>query len=662
MTCLRSQQDVCELLTPEMAGPGPQQEDTIGLWLNKATDPENPEENWESIQRLCDLVNADPEGPLIATRVLAHKIQSPQEPEALKALTVLETCINNCGTSFHQEIGKFRFLNELIKVLSPKFLGSWSTDSVKERIIEILYSWTVWFPEESKIQTAYRTLKKNGIIKKDPKLPRDKLLPPPSPRPKDSIFDDEEKSQLLARLLKSNHPEDLKAANRLIKTLIKEEQEKNEKHSRRVAAINDVHRQTTLLADMVSKCQKGCISPRDRQEMQNLYERCEKLRPTLFRLASDTLDNDEALAEVLRVNDKLTQDLSMYRQIVGGSGSGEQILAAAPANGADKRENGGPEVTRSYRLIDFSSLNGMEEVGQRTAAPALLSMPSICVLEEELLSLELKDSPTFRVTSPDTGPAQLAVQNGFPSAQNSPRIQTAGGRRPLGGSGGQDQGSVLDFGTSSSLKPPLPPSSHSELRQFSGDRLSPLDLPGPNMEMQPHFEKNSSCAGTPKGPLQQVPVPALPSPTSLGASLDSLFIRLESIRPSSIVPVTVYDHNGLKVMLHVSSETAPDRPDVMILVLSVLSTAPEPTQHIMFQAAVPKVMRIKLQPPSSSELPPFNPLLPPEVISQVLLICNPQKEQVRMKYKLTFNQACQAFSDVGEIHSSLDGTVWKKIR
>lgn len=35
-------------------------------------------------------------------------------------LQVLETCVNNCGDRFHSEMAKFRFLNELIKVLSPK--------------------------------------------------------------------------------------------------------------------------------------------------------------------------------------------------------------------------------------------------------------------------------------------------------------------------------------------------------------------------------------------------------------------------------------------------------------------------------------------------------------------------------------------------------------
>jgi len=36
-------------------------------------------------------------------------------------------------------------------------------------------------------------------------------------------------------------------------------------------------------------------------------------------------------------------------------------------------------------------------------------------------------------------------------------------------------------------------------------------------------------------------------------------------------------------------------------------------------------MKIKLQPASGSELPAFSPLLPPVVVSQVLLLANPHK-------------------------------------
>uniref|UniRef100_A0A0E9WMP2 VHS domain-containing protein n=1 Tax=Anguilla anguilla TaxID=7936 RepID=A0A0E9WMP2_ANGAN len=62
--------------------------ETLESWLNKATDPSNPADRWDCIQGFYEQVNKELEGPQIAMRLLAHKIQSPQEKEALQALTV----------------------------------------------------------------------------------------------------------------------------------------------------------------------------------------------------------------------------------------------------------------------------------------------------------------------------------------------------------------------------------------------------------------------------------------------------------------------------------------------------------------------------------------------------------------------------------------------
>lgn len=106
---------------------------------------------------------------------------------------VLETCMKNCGKRFHSEVGKFRFLNELIKVVSPKvrltrpdvfvlfivhfsavcnfalvlnaliqYLGSRSPEPVKKKVLELIYSWTLGLPDEAKISDAYQMLKKQG--------------------------------------------------------------------------------------------------------------------------------------------------------------------------------------------------------------------------------------------------------------------------------------------------------------------------------------------------------------------------------------------------------------------------------------------------------------------------------------------------------------------
>ncbi|MBN3273273.1 GGA1 protein, partial [Polyodon spathula] len=76
--------------------------------------------------------------------------------------------MKNCGKRFHSEVGKFRFLNELVKVVSPKYLGTRAPEKVKSKILEVMYSWTVGLPDETKIADAYQMLKKQGRVPAPP--------------------------------------------------------------------------------------------------------------------------------------------------------------------------------------------------------------------------------------------------------------------------------------------------------------------------------------------------------------------------------------------------------------------------------------------------------------------------------------------------------------
>ena len=203
-------------------------------------------------------------------------------------------------------------------------------------------------------------LKKQGIVKEDPKLPEDKILPPPSPRPQNSIFDtDEEKSKLLARLLKSTHAEDLQAANRLIKSMIKEEQEKSAKVSRRVNTISEVSENVKRMDELLESYKRQELPKSDYETLQNLFQRCEKLRPLLFRLASETVDDDEALAELLQANDRLTQALGRYRQTVGShEGSGEGCSASSSSDAPGKGPHSAPRQLCFLHFMGEQSLEG----------------------------------------------------------------------------------------------------------------------------------------------------------------------------------------------------------------------------------------------------------------------------------------------------------------
>ncbi|KAM4651266.1 ADP-ribosylation factor-binding protein GGA1 [Discoglossus pictus] len=621
------------------------EEESLEARINRATNPLNKEQDWEGVQAFCDQLNHELEGPQLATRLLAHKIQSPQEWEAMQALTVLEACMKNCGKRFHSEVGKFRFLNELIKVVSPKYLGTRSPEKVKLKILELLYSWTLGLPSEVKITEAYQMLKKQGILKEDPKLPPEAMIPPPPPRPKNAIFDDDEKSKMLARLLKSSHPEDLRAANKLIKEMVQEDQKRMEKISKRVNAIEEVNNNVRLLSDMLGTYKVGQTSEGSEDLMKELYQRCEKMRPTLFRLASDTEDNDEALAEILQANDSLTQVINTYRQVVKGEEvNGETATSSMPASSSALLDLSGLDMTAaaapSYPSAPAVSL-------QSSAGPSTHLPTSLSLLDDELMSLGLTDPVPFPESS---------TWNSFQSSESADsevheKGPTVLPTPPQGSKALED----LDVLGKTLLQQSLPPSTLQVRWDKTQQKPTLRDLQSkaaPTTTVSQPM--NPLVTPQPLNPLLPPPYtaveqPAQPPLARPDISLANVNVPLESIKPSSILPVTVYDQHSFRVLFHFAQDAPPGRPDVLVVIISMLSTAPLPVTGISFQAAVPKVMKVKLQPASGSELPAFNPILPPSAVSQVLLLANPTQEKVRLRYRLTYTQGDQSYDEMGDV-------------
>lgn len=72
--------------------------------------------------------------------------------------------MRRCGPLFHAEVGKFRFLNEMIRLVSPKYLGGKTPAVVHQKVLQLLYTWTKEYPREAKIKEAYEMLKKQGVV------------------------------------------------------------------------------------------------------------------------------------------------------------------------------------------------------------------------------------------------------------------------------------------------------------------------------------------------------------------------------------------------------------------------------------------------------------------------------------------------------------------
>ncbi|XP_077426083.1 ADP-ribosylation factor-binding protein GGA2-like isoform X2 [Vanacampus margaritifer] len=580
----------------------------------QATDPNNQDDRWDCIQAFFELINKEADGPQVALSLLAHKIQSPQEKEAIQALTVLEACMNNCGKRFHGEAAKFRFLNELIKVLTPKYFGSWTAQTVKDRLTQVLYGWTLWLKEETKIQEAYSMLKKQGIIKKDPKLPDNIIMAPPPQRATDSVFDQEDKATLLDRLLKSGRPEDLETANRLIKSTMKEEQEKAEKVSKREFTLKAVESSTKQLREMLDKHTEATLQPG--HQLKDLYDSCERLRPSLFRLASDTVDDDEALTQILAANDELTLVVNAYKERIGRRECNRRSKSEEAVT--EKSETpASPRQIKSYHLIDLSALDS----------------PQTDRKDDSPLAMD-DDSPVFSSCLEST--CNSAAE------QNPPQ---------------------------SELLLLSPKSYYDELMQFNGVVCPANEMSGPLLRSRGCGENGSSTANeiniwsqnqqfTSLGSCSNTCQPAAPSGDGACPQhvLKNIFVPMETIKPSQLEPITIYDQGGIHVSLHFARDPPPAHPGVAVVVISTVNTSSLEVTDFIFQAAVPKTMSVKLQPATTTHLPPYNPLQPPPAIAQVILLANSHKCKMRLRYKLTLTQGRQQLTEIGEIQNFPDWT------
>ncbi|XP_053392440.1 ADP-ribosylation factor-binding protein GGA1-like isoform X2 [Mercenaria mercenaria] len=732
---------------------------TLESCLNAATNPAIREEDWEAISKFVDQVNKELEGPQYAVRLLAHKIQSPIERESLYALTTLESCVKNCGKRFHQEVGKFRFLNEIIKVISPKYLGSKTTEKVKKKCIELMYCWHKGLPHEPKVAEAYQMLKQQGIVKEDPVYMDKESLDLPKPVPEEdrrATFEDEEKAKTLAKLLKSKNPEDLQAANRLIKNMVKQDTERMEKVSRRINELETIHANSKLLNEMVNHYNPQSTTESEKEMMKELYDSLEKLRPKLFRLASETEESDtDGLNTILKANDEVALTMSQYKKVVEGitqngqteNSRGDSSLVdlnldqfqPAPST----HSNNQPSSTASSFLDDEmlslglksppatpgtqtnstdadSLLSDLDEIfapsASSTSQQAAVFPPNAFAMNQPVSAMtNMVAAPVASSSMGFSHPAgHIGLNQGQPTMslnQGQPVMGLNQGQPTMGFSQPSLQPVASGVVGSMPQKQPQMPATQGsvfdtkpmqKVSESQGKALDDLNALGQSL-MQQNLTKNTAnysfnqtqkpgkiplnqlasgqmaqTTPIPSQILQTTPVPSQPTvamathpppvamvsgsgdTTLLGSSpatpkttevkpLTDVFVALESIQPGSAPPVSAYDKNGLKVLIHV----AKDRPreDVIVMVISVLSTNTSPVKAFIFQAAVPKVMKVKLQPPSATDLPAFNPILPPSAITQVMLIANPQKEKIRLKFKISYSINNETHTDVGDIDS-----------
>lgn len=131
--------------------------------------------------------------------------------------------MSKCSQKFHSEVGKFRFLNELIRLVSPQYDGEKTPKKIRDKILDLMLLWTINYPHEKKIKEAYDMLLKRGVKHETAKpvvVQNNNAKPDVEMKAREKAEPD--LAAKLQRLLRSTNPADHKAANLLIQNMVKE--------------------------------------------------------------------------------------------------------------------------------------------------------------------------------------------------------------------------------------------------------------------------------------------------------------------------------------------------------------------------------------------------------------------------------------------------------
>ncbi|XP_040486089.1 TOM1-like protein 2 isoform X3 [Ursus maritimus] len=239
----------------------------VGQCLEKATDGSLQSEDWTLNMEICDIINETEEGPKDAIRALKKRLNGNRNyREVMLALTVLETCVKNCGHRFHILVANRDFIDSvLVKIISPK---NNPPTIVQDKVLALIQAWADAFrssPDLTGVVHIYEELKRKGV--EFPMADLDALSPIHTP-------------QRIARLR---------------------------------SELDVVRGNTKVMSEMLTEMVPGQEDASDLELLQELNRTCRAMQQRIVELIS-RVSNEEVTEELLHVNDDLNNVFLRYER------------------------------------------------------------------------------------------------------------------------------------------------------------------------------------------------------------------------------------------------------------------------------------------------------------------------------------------------------------
>ncbi|XP_050766972.1 target of Myb1 membrane trafficking protein isoform X2 [Gymnogyps californianus] len=313
----------------------------VGQRIERATDGSLRSEDWALNMEICDIINETEEGPKDAFRAIKKRIVGNKNfHEVMLALTVLETCVKNCGHRFHVLVSSQDFVEGvLVRTILPK---NNPPAIVHDKVLTL-------------IQTVYSSDSQSG--QNSPAVS--------SPQQIESIL----------------HPVTLPTGRRTSSDApITPTPEQIGKLRSELEVVNG---NMKVMSEMLTELVPTQAEPSDLELLQELNRTCRAMQQRVLELIPRVL-HEQLTEELLLINDNLNNVFLRHERF-------ERLRTGQPVKAPNEAENSlidlGPSTPSAVRQPEVtnnlsSQLAGMN-LGSSSVSAGLHSLDTSGKLEEE---------------------------------------------------------------------------------------------------------------------------------------------------------------------------------------------------------------------------------------------------------------------------------------
>ncbi|XP_034395885.1 TOM1-like protein 2 isoform X2 [Cyclopterus lumpus] len=293
----------------------------VGQAVERATDGGQQNEDWTLNMEICDIINETDEGPKDAMRALKKRLGANKNyREVMLALTVLETCVKNCGHRFHVQVANRDFIDGvLVKIISPK---TNPPTIVQDKVLALIQAWADAFrssPDLTGVVHIYEELKRKGI--EFPMADLDALSPIHTPQ-RGTAEVDPAMIKYLALASPAAVPPHPAPTPAMAPTPASTTEAAHmpspitatpEQIARLRSELDVVRGNTKVMSEMLTEMVPGQETASDLELLQELNRTCRAMQQRVVELIS-RVSNEEVTEELLHVNDDLNNIFLRYER------------------------------------------------------------------------------------------------------------------------------------------------------------------------------------------------------------------------------------------------------------------------------------------------------------------------------------------------------------